>query len=92
MKNEKINAMQQVFDKIKQVIKEEDVEFWFARDLQETLGYERWENFYKVILKAIKACNTSGGIILDHFRDVTKMVSIGSGAERLIRKINETTY
>ena len=24
---------------------EEQVEFWFARDLQLHLGYQRWENF-----------------------------------------------
>ena len=28
-----------------QTTPEEGIEFWFARDLQEPLGYARWENF-----------------------------------------------
>ena len=30
----------------------EGVEFWFARDLQKLLGYDKRENFVKVIEKA----------------------------------------
>jgi hypothetical protein len=37
--------------------------------LQLILGYLRWENFYKVISKAKKACYTAGSGIDDHFRD-----------------------
>lgn len=92
MKNDKIITMQEEFDNIKQNVEGEEIDFWFARDLQNTLGYERWENFYKVILKAVESCNTSGGIILDHFRDVTKMVVIGSGAERQIKDIILSRY
>jgi len=29
-----------------------DIEFWFARDLQHLLGYTEWRNFTKVIDKA----------------------------------------
>lgn len=57
-------------------------EFWFARDLQEPLGYARWENFLTAIERAITSCETMGCDPADHFRDVTKMVRLGSGAER----------
>jgi len=61
---------------------ENGIEFWFARDLQHLLGYTEWRNFTKVINKAKTACETAGHKISDHFVDVNKMVSIGSGAER----------
>ena len=38
------------------VRKEQDVEFWFARDLQSLLGYERWENFVTALERAHRLC------------------------------------
>lgn len=35
------------------------LEFWFARDLQQLLGYSKWENFTNVITKAKTACEIS---------------------------------
>ncbi len=69
-----------------------DTEFWLARDLQNLLGYARWENFAKVIEKAKTACKTAGFEVTDHFLDITKMVSLGSGAERQIEDIALTRY
>ena len=57
------------------------VEFWFARDLQNLLGYDRWENFIQVIEKVKDAGKNSGSEVPDHFRDVKKMISLGKGAE-----------
>jgi len=68
------------------------VEFWCARDLQMLLGYARWENFAKVIDKAITACKNSGFDPRHHFRDITKMVVVGSGAERQVNDIGLTRY
>ena len=62
----------------------DEVEFWFARDLQEPLGYARWENFITAIQRAIESCKTTGYDPDHHFRGVTKMVPIGSGAGRSI--------
>lgn len=56
------------------------------------LGYERWENFDKVISRAMESCETSGIGISDHFREVTKMVSLGSGSHRLIKDYMLTRY
>lgn len=61
---------------------EDGVEFWLARELAPLLGYQRWENFASAIDRARLACANSGETVSDHFRDVTKMVSVGSGAER----------
>ncbi len=62
-------------------------EYWSARDLMTALGYEYWQNFEKVIKKAMIAA-TSPEIHLtlgDHFSEVTKMVAIGSGAKRKVK-------
>ncbi len=44
----------------------QDVEFWFARELMEPLGYQRWENFVSVIKKVIVSCETTGISTEDH--------------------------
>lgn len=61
---------------------QDGVEYWLARELQELLGYADWRNFLNAIHKAKESCETSGEDVSDHFVDVTKMVKIGSGAER----------
>ncbi|GAB4023303.1 MAG: DNA damage-inducible protein D [Bdellovibrio sp.] len=70
----------------------EGVECWSARELQEILGYSKWDNFLNVIEKAKKACETAGAALTDHFADVGKMVPLGSGAERKIDDIALTRY
>lgn len=68
------------------------VEFWLARDLQHLLGYDKWDNFKNVISKAKTACEISGQKIIDHFADVGKKVSLGSGAEKEIDDLMLTRY
>ena len=35
---------------------EENIEYWYARELMELLGYSRWENFEKAIKRAVESC------------------------------------
>ena len=71
---------------------DEGIEFWLARDLQQLLGYGKWENFFNVIAKAKITCETSGHMVEDHFPDVRKMVELGSGSQREIDDIALTRY
>jgi DNA-damage-inducible protein D len=71
---------------------QDGVEYWLARELQELLGYSDWRNFFNVVDKAKESCKTTGEAVLDHFVDVTKMVKIGSGAERKQDDIMLTRY
>ncbi len=79
------------FEKIKQV-KDDNIEFWYARDLQKVLEYSKWENFLNVINKAKLACENSGQVVENHFPDIRKMVSIGYGVNRPIDDIALSRY
>jgi DNA-damage-inducible protein D len=58
------------------------IEYWHARELMELLDYANWVNFKGVLEKARAACKSSGVAAENHFADTSKMVSIGSGAQR----------
>ena len=70
----------------------EGVECWSARELQKLLDYTQWRNFEAVIDKAKEACKNAGQDVRDHFADVSKKVTIGSGAENDIGDILLTRY
>lgn len=71
---------------------DQGAEFWYARELAPVLEYTKWENFKKVIDRAILACNNSGFSVADHFPEVRKMVVLGSGSQRKIRDYMLSRY
>ena len=54
---QRINQLKSIFDTIAHFINNENdseqVEVWYARELQDLLGYARWENFIVAINRAV---------------------------------------
>ncbi|MDW5441323.1 DNA damage-inducible protein D [Polaromonas sp. SM01] len=67
-------------------------EHWLARELATVLDYVQYRNFLQVVDKAREACRQSGHLEADHFADVSKMVEIGSGAQRTVDDIQLSRY
>lgn len=68
------------------------VEFWLARDLQNLLGYTKWDNFLNAISKAKTTCETSKHKVSDHFADIGKTFQMPNGAERQADDLILTRY
>jgi DNA-damage-inducible protein D len=91
MKKEIIQSLTKNFEEHSYTT-EEGIEFWFARDLQQLLGYAKWENFNKVITKAKIACEVSGNDISNHFPDIRKTIPMPKGASKEIDDFMLTRY
>ena len=92
MDRNRITQIKEQFDLVVYSNQDADIEFWYARDLMPLLGYERWENFDKAISRAIESCDTSGVPVSNHFREVTKMITAGKGAQRPVKDYMLTRY
>ena len=65
------------FEDIKHV-RADGSEYWSARELAVALDYTKWENFTKVITKAMISCENSGHSVIDDFPEVRKIVEAGA--------------
>lgn len=71
---------------------ENGVEFWYARDIMEPLGYKQWCRFEDAIKRAEVSCETSGRPAREHFAGAGKMVQLGNGSSRKITDYKLTRY
>ncbi|MBP1673723.1 MAG: dinD [Bacteroidetes bacterium] len=90
MKSEEIKQLFAQFESAAAEL--EGVECWSARELQDLLGYSKWENFEKVIQRAKDACTNAGEEVQYHFPDVRKTIPMPKGAEKEIIDILLTRY
>lgn len=79
------------FEDIKHV-DENEIEFWFARELQNVLDYREWRKFENVIKKAIVSCENSGISTFEHFVGVDKTINMPKGAKKTIQDYKLTCY
>ncbi|MFZ1720072.1 MAG: DNA damage-inducible protein D [Candidatus Moraniibacteriota bacterium] len=89
--NRALSSLHKDFESIKRV-DESGIEYWEGRELMPLLSYPRWEAAEEVIGRAKKACVNSGQTIDDHFRQVVKMVNIGSNTIRKVRDYQLDRY
>lgn len=57
--SEYVTASKALFDEIRRT-DPKGREHWSARDMQEAMGYEKWEHFAKVVRRALKAAENTG--------------------------------
>ena len=78
-------AYRQTMDRLRALkrVTPKGVDYWIAREVCEVLGYT-WEGFGAVLDRAQAACAGNGADPANHFRRTSKMVRLGSGAERKI--------
>ena len=72
-----------LFEDIKNV-REDGSEFWNARELSAVLQYNKWENFHKVVKRAMIACENSGHSVSNDFPEVRKIVEAGATTKKIM--------
>ena len=78
-----INVTEDNFESIKHV-DENEVEFWYARELMQVLEYLSWDKFKNIIKKAIVACENSEVPVEQCFSKVGKTSKMPNGGKKYV--------
>ena len=79
------------FEDIKRV-RPDGSEYWAARELAPAPDYAKWENFYKVLQRAMIACENSGRSTLECFPEVRKTSPMPNGGVKDILDYELSRY
>lgn len=91
MDKQEISLLKSKFDELAHV-DESGVEYWSAREIMTLFGYNRWENFYNAITKALASIQNAQIDVKYHLREVTKMLTLGKNATRSVKDFELTRY
>ena len=78
-----INVTEDNFESIKH-IDENKIEYWYARELMQVLGYSSWDKFKNIIKKAMIACENSQIQIQQCFSQLGKTLKMPNGGEKYV--------
>lgn len=92
MDSKQIANLKSRFDSLAHFDVNYGVEYWSARELMPVFGYERWENFSKVIDKTIQSIQGAQKDENYYLREVTKMLTIGKNSERSVKDYELTRF
>jgi DNA-damage-inducible protein D len=67
-------------------------EYWSARDLQPLMGYDKWENFLRVIERAIRSAENTGTYSDQSFSRTQEMVRQGGASKVDYRLSRNAAY
>lgn len=67
-------------------------EFWSARDLSDEMRYDQWRNFAAAVDRARVSVGNQGQDPEHHIAGASKMVRLGSGAERAVDDFHLTRF
>ncbi|MEL6503776.1 MAG: DNA damage-inducible protein D [Pseudomonadota bacterium] len=60
-------------------------EYWFAREIQPILGYDKWQNFENVMRRAEDAMRGTGIDPSHHLTEISKQSEAGNGASQTVK-------
>lgn len=82
----RVPELQSPFDQLREV-DAEGKEWWNSRKLARVMGYGKYWNFERVIAKAQAWTSQKGYPLSEHFREITEMAELGSGAIRQVTSV-----
>lgn len=84
--NDNIPELQSPFEQLREV-DGDGKEWWNSRKLARVMGYGKYWNFERVIVKAQAWTSQKGYPLIEHFCEITEMAELGSGAIRQVTSI-----
>ena len=81
-----VPELQSPFDQLREV-DGEGRDWWNSRKLARVMGYGKYWNFERVIAKAQAWTSGKGYPLSEHFREITEMAELGSGAVRQVTSV-----